>query len=142
MVKVFTIKEAVPVSSYGFERSQLARQEIFKSLEVEQELVLTNLENFVPNFVETLENLGFENFYHVIYDQSDLARQKPSVKKEFVEELKGIVRVEYTMKGMLVLFAIKMEVSNVIPLNYCIDILIKKSCSLFMIVKENYSKGM
>ena len=99
MVKVFTIKEAVPVSSYGFERSQLARQEIFKSLEVEQELVLTNLENFVPNFVETLENLGFENFYHVIYDQSDLARQKPSVKKEFVEELKGIVRVEYTNEG-------------------------------------------
>ena len=82
MVKVFTIKEAVPVSSYGFERSQLARQEIFKSLEVEQELVLTNLENFVPNFVETLENLGFENFHHVIYDQSDLARQKPSVEKE------------------------------------------------------------
>ena len=99
MVKVFTIKEAVPVSSYGFERSQLARQEIFKSLEVEQELVLTNLENFVPNFVETLENLGFENFYHVIYDQSDLARQKPSVKKEFVEELKGIVRVESTNEG-------------------------------------------
>ena len=99
MVKVFTIKEAVPVSSYGFERSQLACQEIFKSLEVEQELVLTNLENFVPNFVETLENLGFENFYHVIYDQSDLARQKPSVKKEFVEELKGIVRVEYTNEG-------------------------------------------
>ena len=99
MVKVFTIKEAVPVSSYGFERSQLARQEIFKSLDVEQELVLTNLENFVPNFVETLENLGFENFYHVIYDQSDLARQKPSVKKEFVEELKGIVRVESTNEG-------------------------------------------
>ena len=51
MVKVFTIKEGVPVSTYGFERSQLARQEIFKSLSLEQELVLTNLENFVPNFV-------------------------------------------------------------------------------------------
>lgn len=99
MVKVFTIKEVVPVSSYGFERSQLARQEIFKSLEVEQELVLTNLENFVPNFVETLENLGFEDFHHVIYDQSDLARQKPSVKKDFVEELKGVVRVESTNEG-------------------------------------------
>ena len=99
MVKVFTIKEAVPVSSYGFERSQLARQEIFKSLEVEHELVLTNLENFVPNFVETLENFGFEDFHHVIYDQSDLARQKPSVKKEFVEELKGVVRVKFTNEG-------------------------------------------
>ena len=62
MVKVFTIKEAVPVNSYGFERSQLARQEIFKSLEVEQELVLTNLENFVPNFVETLEILDLKIF--------------------------------------------------------------------------------
>lgn len=99
MVKVFTIKEAVPVSSYGFERSQLARQEIFKSLEVEKELVLTNLENFVPNFIETLENLGFEDFHHVIFDQSDLARQKPSVKKEFVEELKGVLRVEFTNEG-------------------------------------------
>lgn len=66
MVKVFTIKEGVPISTYGFERSQLARQEIFKSLQVEQEIVLTNLDNFVPNFVETLEKLGFENFYHVI----------------------------------------------------------------------------
>ena len=99
MVKVFTIKEVVPVSSYGFERSQLARQEIFKSLEVEQELVLTNLEHFVPNFVETLENLGFEDFHHVIYDQSDLARQKPSVKKDFIEELKGVVRVKFTNEG-------------------------------------------
>ena len=35
MVKVFTIKEGVPVSTYGFERSQLARQEIFKSLGLE-----------------------------------------------------------------------------------------------------------
>ena len=66
MVKVFTIKEGIPVSTYGFERSQLARQEIFKNLALEQELVITNLENFVPNFVETLEKLGFENFYHVI----------------------------------------------------------------------------
>ena len=87
MVKVFTIKEGVPISTYGFERSQLARQEIFKSLQVEQEIVLTNLDNFVPNFVETLEILGFENFYHVIFDQSDLARQKPSVDKEFIQEL-------------------------------------------------------
>ena len=99
MVKVFTIKEVVPVSSYGFERSQLARQEIFKSLEVEQELVLTNLENFVPNFVETLENLGFEDFHHVIYDQSDLARQKPSVEKEFIQELDNVSEVECTKEG-------------------------------------------
>ena len=68
MVKVFTIKEGVPVSTYGFERSQLARQKIFKSLFLEQKLVITNLDNFVPNFVETIEKLGFENFYHVIFD--------------------------------------------------------------------------
>lgn len=99
MVKVFTIKEGVPVSSYGFERSQLARQEILKNLQVEQELVLTNLENFVPNFVETLENLGFENFYHVIFEQSDLARNKPSVKKDFLDELKDVHKIEYTKEG-------------------------------------------
>lgn len=99
MVKVFTIKEGVPISTYGFERSQLARQEIFKSLQVEQEIVLTNLDNFVPNFVETLEILGFENFYHVIFDQSDLARQKPSVDKEFIQELDHVSEVEYTKEG-------------------------------------------
>lgn len=99
MVKVFTIKEGVPISTYGFERSQLARQEIFKSLQVEQEIVLTNLDNFVPNFVETLEKLGFENFYHVIFDQSDLARQKPSVEKAFVQGLANVSAVEYTKEG-------------------------------------------
>lgn len=99
MVKVFTIKEGVPIRIYGFERSQLARQEIFKSLQVEQEIVLTNLDNFVPNFVETLEKLGFENFYHVIFDQSDLARQKPSVEKAFVQELANVSEVEYTKDG-------------------------------------------
>lgn len=99
MVKVFTIKEGVPISTYGFERSQLARQEIFKSLQVEQEIVLTNLDNFVPNFVETLEKLGFENFYHVIFDQSDLARQKPSVEKAFVQGLANVSEVEYTKEG-------------------------------------------
>ena len=99
MVKVFTIKEGVPISTYGFERSQLARQEIFKSLQVEQEIVLTNLDNFVPNFVETLEKLGFENFYHVIFDQSDLARQKPSVEKAFIQGLVNVSEVEYTKDG-------------------------------------------
>ena len=99
MVKVFTIKEGVPISTYGFERSQLARQEIFKSLSLEQEIVLTNLDNFVPNFVETLEKLGFENFYHVIFDQSDLARQKPSVEKTFVQGLANVSEVEYTKDG-------------------------------------------
>ena len=99
MTKVFTIKESLPFNIYGFERSQLARQEIFKSLQVEQEIVLTNLGNFVANFVETLEYLGFDRFYHVIYDQSDLARQKPSVPKEFVQELSNITEVEYTNEG-------------------------------------------
>ena len=66
MVRVFTIKERVPRSIYGFESSQLARQNIFEEIGVEQKLVLTNLDNFVPNFVETLESLGFKNFYHVI----------------------------------------------------------------------------
>ena len=99
MVKVFTIKEGIPVRTYGFERSQLARQEIFKSLSLEQELVITNLDNFVPNFVETLESIGFENFHHVIYEQSDLARNKPSVKKEFVQELSNVSEVEYTKEG-------------------------------------------
>ena len=64
-MRVFTIKEGVPKSIYGFESSQLARQNLMEFLEVEHQLVLTNLSNIVPNFVEQLEELGFKNFYHV-----------------------------------------------------------------------------
>lgn len=67
MVKVFTIKEEVPVRKFGFESSQLARQELFLELGVEHKLVLTNIDNLVPNFVEKLTDLGFKNFYHSIF---------------------------------------------------------------------------
>ena len=99
MVKVFTIKEGVPCNIYGFESSQLARQNIFDEIGVEQKLILTNLDNFVPNFVETLGNLGFKNFYHVIFEKSDIARDKPSVDKSFLENLEDVLEVEYTKEG-------------------------------------------
>ena len=101
MVKVFTIKEGIPRSIYGFESSQLARQNIFEEIGVEQKLVLTNLTNFVPNFVETLESLGFKNFYHVIFEKSDIARDKPSVDKSFLENLEDVLEVEYTKEGYI-----------------------------------------
>ena len=99
MTKVFTIKEGVPRSIYGFESSQLARQNIFEEIGVDQKLVLTNLDNFVPNFVETLESLGFKNFYHVIFEKSDIARDKPSVDKSFLGNLEDVLEVEYTKEG-------------------------------------------
>ena len=99
MVKVFTIKEGVPRSIYGFESSQLARQNIFEEIGVEQKMILTNLDTFVPNFVETLESLGFKNFYHVIFEKSDIARDKPSVDKSFLENLEDVLEVEYTKEG-------------------------------------------
>lgn len=99
MVKVFTIKEGVPCTIYGFESSQLARQRIFEEIGIEQQLVITNLHNLVPNFVETLESLGFKNFYHVIFEKSDIARDKPSVDKSFLENLEDIREVEYTKEG-------------------------------------------
>ena len=99
MVKVFTIKEGVPRNIYGFESSQLARQNIFEKIGVEQKNILTNLDNFVPNFVETLESLGFKNFYHVIFEKSDIARDKPCVKKDFLGNLEEASEVEYTKEG-------------------------------------------
>ena len=101
MVKVFTIKEGVPCSIYGFESSQLARQCIFEEMGIEQQLVITNLHNLVPNFVETLETLGFKNFYHVILEKSDIARDKPTVDKSFLENLEDIRAVEYTKEGFV-----------------------------------------
>ena len=101
MVKVFTIKEGIPRSIYGFESSQLARQSIFEEIGVEQEMVLTNLDNFVPNFVETLESLGFKNFYHVIFEKSDVARDEPSIDKSFIENLEDVLEVEYTKDGYI-----------------------------------------
>ena len=99
MVKVFTIKEGVPRSIYGFESSQLARQNIFEEIGIEQKMILTNLDNFVPNFVETLESLGFKNFYHVIFEKSDVARDEPSIDKSFIENLEDVLEVEYTKEG-------------------------------------------
>lgn len=101
MTKVFTIKEGVPFNIYGFERSQLARQDIFKQIGVDQQMIITNLSVFVPNFVETLEDLGFENFYHVIFEKSDIARDKPSVDKNFTETLEDVTKVEYTKEGFI-----------------------------------------
>ena len=101
MTKVFTIKEGVPFNIYGFERSQLARQNIFKQIGVDQQMIITNLSVFVPNFVETLEELGFENFYHVIFEKSDIARDKPSVDKSFADTLEDVLKVEYTKEGFV-----------------------------------------
>lgn len=101
MTKVFTIKEGMPFNIYGFERSQLARQDIFKQIGVDQQMVITNLSVFVPNFVETLEDLGFENFYHVIFEKSDIARDKPSVDENFTETLEDVTKVEYTKEGFI-----------------------------------------
>lgn len=98
-MRVFTIKEGVPKSIYGFESSQLARQNLMEFLEVEYQLVLTNLSNIVPNFVEQLEELGFKNFYHVIFDLSDLARVQPSISDDFLSTLEGVKEVEFTKEG-------------------------------------------
>lgn len=62
MVNVFTIKEVVPMERYGFESSQLARQQLMKELSIKHQLVITNLHSFVANFVEQMEGLGFDNF--------------------------------------------------------------------------------
>lgn len=101
MSKVFTIKEGIPIGIFGFERSQLARQELLRFLGIEHQLVLTNLGNYVANFVENLEDLGFTNFYHVIYDQSDIARHKPSIPASFVESLENVEDVSYTREGFV-----------------------------------------
>lgn len=100
MVKVFTIKEGVPTSIFGFESSQLARQDLFEELGVEHQIVLTNLGTLVPNFVEKLTDLGFKNFYHSIFDLSDLARQIPCVKEEALN-LKGVSKIEKTNEGFV-----------------------------------------
>ena len=98
-MKIFTIKEGIPTTIYGFERSQLARQTIMQELGIEHQLVITNLKNIVPNFVEQLEQLGFQNFYHAIFDLSDLARVRPSVSKDFLTSLEQVEKVEYTKEG-------------------------------------------
>lgn len=99
-MKVFTIKEEVPVRKFGFESSQLARQELFSELVVEHKLVLTNIDNIVPNFVEKLSGLGFRNFYHSIFDLSDLARNRPCLTEEELT-LVGVSSLEKTNEGFI-----------------------------------------
>lgn len=100
MVKVFTIKEEVPVRKFGFESSQLARQKILGDLGLEHQVVLTNLGTLVPNFVEKLTDLGFNNFYHSIFDLSDLSRKNPCLKTEDLN-LKGVSTIEETNDGFV-----------------------------------------
>lgn len=100
MVKVFTIKEEVPVRKFGFESSQLARQKILGDLGLEHQVVLTNLGTLVPNFVEKLTDLGFNNFYHSIFDLSDLSRKNPCLKTEDLN-LKGVSTIEKTNDGFV-----------------------------------------
>lgn len=100
MVKVFTIKEEVPVRKFGFESSQLARQDLFLELGVEHKLVLTNIDNLVPNFVEKLTDLGFKNFYHSIFDLSDLARRQPCLNEDDLT-LVGVSTIEKTNEGFV-----------------------------------------
>ena len=50
-MRVFTIKEGIPTTIYGFESSQLARQSIMQELGIEHQFVITNLKNIIPNFV-------------------------------------------------------------------------------------------
>lgn len=100
-MKVFTLKEEIPLRKFGFESSQLARQEIFRQLDVEHQLVVTNLHQFVPNFVEKLEDIGFENFYHVVFDQSDLSREKPCLTDGFLDGIDGVSNIEYTKDGFI-----------------------------------------
>lgn len=99
-MKVFTIKEELPLRKFGFESSQLARQELFTELGIEHNLVLTNIENLVPNFVETLDKFGFKNFYHSIFDLSDLARTKPCLTESALG-LKRVSTIEKTNEGFV-----------------------------------------
>ena len=99
-MKVFTIKEELPLRKFGFESSQLARQELFTELGIEHNLVLTNIENLVPNFVETLDKFGFKNFYHSIYDLSDLARIEPCLTKRDLN-LQRVSTIEKTNEGFV-----------------------------------------
>ena len=99
-MKVFTIKEELPLRKFGFESSQLARQELFTELGIEHNLVLTNIENLVPNFVEKLTDMGFTNFYHSIFDLSDLARTKPCLTESDLN-LQGVSTVEKTNEGFV-----------------------------------------
>ena len=99
-MKVFTIKEELPLRKFGFESSQLARQELFTELGIEHNLVLTNIENLVPNFVETLDKFGFKNFYHSIYDLSDLARIERCLTKSDLN-LQRVSTIEKTNEGFV-----------------------------------------
>ena len=40
-MRVFTIKEGIPTTIYGFESSQLARQSIMQELGIEHQFVIT-----------------------------------------------------------------------------------------------------
>lgn len=77
-MKIITIHDTIPDNIYGYDRSQLCREEIFK--EDDYQIVYTSLYdvNF-SNYVNHMKQLGFNQFYHILLDKSDIARKEPSL---------------------------------------------------------------
>lgn len=100
-IKVFTIKENIPSKTFGFEKSQLARQSILKSLNIEHKMIINDIFDITPNFVETLEDLGFDNFHHVIFELSNIAREKPCIQDLLFKDTPNIKKIKYTKEGFV-----------------------------------------
>lgn len=96
MKHFYTIKETTTNSKFGFESSQIARQEICKELGVKHTTVIVGLQIIQANIYEAFRELGFDDIYHVILDHSDIARDEPSVSDT---NFKDVEKINYTKNG-------------------------------------------
>lgn len=77
-MKIITIHDAIPTNIYGYDRSQLCREEIFK--DEDYQIVYMSLYDVAfSNYVNHMHYLGFHQFYHLLLDKSDIARKRPSL---------------------------------------------------------------
>lgn len=99
---VFTIHNIISEGRFGLESTHAYRQSVFDKLYVSHVVIYTEIFNIDKgNWLELLEDRGITSSYHVILDQSDIARDKPCVTTIdlFPEGVPNGVKIYFTREG-------------------------------------------
>lgn len=93
-MRIITIHEDLPGVIYGYERSQLCREQLLKDHNYQIVYYSLHHLNF-DNYEKHMRSLGFHDFYHTVLDLSDRSRHKPSLRMDQIELLKQVKSVVY-----------------------------------------------
>lgn len=90
-MKVVTIHNSIPRDTYGYERSQICREQMIDG----HVTVYSSLYDIpFDNYVNHMKRLGIESYYHCLLDLSDMARDACSVRLADISDdvMRGITQ--------------------------------------------------